>query len=67
MTPRTLVVRRDVQDQNIHKSSLISYPTDAQLNIPRRMLKFTLILALNAPTCFGPKRPSSESVAFVLR
>jgi hypothetical protein len=29
------------------------YPTDAQLNIPRKMLKFTLKLTLSAATRFG--------------
>ena len=33
-------------------SSLISYPTDAQLNIPRRMLKFTLKLTLKCSYMF---------------
>jgi len=37
---------------------------DAQLNIPRRMLKFYIKINIkSAPTCFGLKQPSSGSVA----
>jgi len=46
------------------RSSLIYYPMDAQLNIPRRMLKFYIKINIkSAPTCFGLKQPSSGSVA----
>jgi len=44
-------------------SSLIYYPMDAQINIPRRMLKFYIKINIkSAPTCFGLKRPSSVAL-----
>ena len=45
-------------------SSIIYYATDAQLNIPRRMLKFTLKLTINVPTCFCSKMTETCSSNF---
>jgi hypothetical protein len=42
------------------------YPTNAHLNC-FKMLKFTLKITINAPTCFGLTKPSSGSLQSVLR
>jgi hypothetical protein len=52
----------------VHFDVIKSYicPTNAHLNC-FKMLKFTLKIAMNAPTCLGLTKQSSESLRCVLR